>query len=201
MSSNQCTCPICFEYFTDSTENITNTPCNHKFHSSCLFKNFEHRYECPLCRTELIKCIEEDDDEDEDEDDDEDDSSNSSSNSSTSSFEQSVSIKQMAKKLIELGYTFEDILLLHFGGSSHKQDIECPRWHADLAITDEDSTSTDESIGSHVKEYNEYEKKFYPEPKGLLDKLQVDIDYILEGTVAVSYTDSRSYASIVRNNK
>ena len=198
MSSTQCSCPICFEYFTDSLENITNTPCNHKFHSSCLFQNFEHRYECPLCRTELIKCTE-----DEYDDENSSNSSNSSNNSTSTSIEQSVSIQQMAKKLIELGYTFEDILLLHFGGSSHKQDIECPRWHADLAITDDESTdeSTDESIGSHVKEYNEYEKKFYPEPKGLLDKLQVDIDYILEGTVAVSYTDSRSYASIVRNNK
>ena len=56
-------CAICFDCFTPK-DACSTTPCGHKFHSACLFRNFEHRPECPLCRTELIKQPEEEDDDD-----------------------------------------------------------------------------------------------------------------------------------------
>ena len=87
-------CVICYESFTSSIPCST-TPCGHKFHSSCLFQNFEHRPECPLCRTELIKQKEEENDDDD-----------SSYYSEEEQFKQIVSIKQMADKLQTLGYPF-----------------------------------------------------------------------------------------------
>ena len=193
-------CAICYDCFV-STDACSTTPCGHKFHSACLFKNFEHRVECPLCRTELIKQPEEDDDDDEDDDEDDDDESESSyySNSESGSdneVTQLVSIKQMADKLASIGYTMEDILMFHFGGSDHPKDVSNPRWHSDVATTcasDSASTSTI-SVGSHILEYNKEEQKFYPESSSILERLQSDIDNILEGNLAVDYKDSRTYA-------
>ena len=180
-------CAICFDCFTPK-DACSTTPCGHKFHSACLFRNFEHRPECPLCRTELIKQPEEVDDDDDDEDDDDDDDDETEDGTETPT--QIVSIKQMADKLSELGYTIEDILMLHFGGSDHPKDIANPRWHSDLA------TATHSSVGSHILEYNEEEQKFYPEPKSILLRLNSDIDNIIEGNIAVNYKDSRTYAQV-----
>ena len=196
----ECTneCAICYDCFT-KTDACSTTPCGHKFHSKCLFQNFEHRPECPLCRTELIKQPEEEDDDvqegdgssfySEDEDDDDEPT-------------QIVSMKQMADKLTALGYTMEDLLMLHFGGSDHPKDIENPRWQADLANTENELTSSatasvSTSVGSHILEYNVQEKKFYPESKRILVKLNADIDNILEGNLAVKYTDTRTYAQVL----
>ena len=191
-------CAICYDCFT-KTDACSTTPCGHKFHSKCLFQNFEHRPECPLCRTELIKQPEEEDDDvqegdgssfySEDEDDDDEPT-------------QIVSMKQMADKLTALGYTMEDLLMLHFGGSDHPKDIENPRWQADLANTENELTSSatasvSTSVGSHILEYNVQEKKFYPESKRILVKLNADIDNILEGNLAVKYTDTRTYAQVL----
>ena len=184
-------CAICYDCFT-KTDACSTTPCGHKFHSKCLFQNFEHRPECPLCRTELIKQPEEEDD----------DVQEGDGSSFYSEPTQIVSMKQMADKLTALGYTMEDLLMLHFGGSDHPKDIENPRWQADLANTENELTSSatasvSTSVGSHILEYNVQEKKFYPESKRILVKLNADIDNILEGNLAVKYTDTRTYAQVL----
>ena len=78
----------------------------------------------------------------------------------------------MADKLASLGYTMEDLLMMHFGGSDHPKDIENPRWSADLGEEEDES-------------------------KSILLKLNIDIDNILEGNIAVKYTDTRTYAQVL----
>ena len=125
--NQECTseCAICYDCFAKN-DACSTTPCGHKFHSKCLFQNFEHRAECPLCRTELIKQPEEEEysDDDDEEDDEEEEEEEEP--------KQIVSIKQMADKLASLRYTMEDLLMMHFGGSDHPKDIANPRWSADL---------------------------------------------------------------------
>ncbi len=164
-------CAICYESFTSSIPCST-TPCGHKFHSSCLFQNFEHRPECPLCRTELIKQKEEENDDD------------SSYYSEEEQFKQIVSIKQMADKLQTLGYTIEDVLMLHFGGSSHPKDIENPRWKPDLVDDSDDDNTDTSSTNNH----------------SILIKINIDINNILEGNLAVKYTDTRTYAQVLSSS-
>ena len=179
-------CAICFDVFIKKDACFT-THCGHKFHSNCLFKNFEHRQECPLCRSELIKQKEPEEDDDYDNEDDEDEET-----------EQLVSIKQLADKLITFVYTMEDVLMLYFGGSNHLKDISNPRWKEDLAINNDNVESIDtKKIGSHYVEHNSYYNCVNPEPKGIIDRLQFDIDYILEGKIAVKYTDNRTYAQVL----
>ena len=197
IDSDENMCSICYDDF-DPKIACSMTPCGHKFHSSCLFQNFEHRNECPLCRTELIKSPEENN-----EDDDNEETINEVEEDEEEEVEDPISTKQMADKLISLGYTFEDVLLLYIGGSNNKKDMENPRWKADLAYKiNEEIPLKDEmpTVGSHYKEYNEYEKIFYPEPKGILQKLEDDIDYIMDGKIAVKYTDTRSYAQVVSSS-
>ena len=50
----------------------------------------------------------------------------------------------------------------------------------EIPIKDEIST-----VGSHYKEYNEYKKIFYLEPKGILQKLKNNIEYIMDEKIAV----------------
>ena len=167
--TSECTseCAICYDCFAKN-DACSTTPCGHKFHSKCLFQNFEHRPECPLCRTELIKQPEEEDDDVEEGDG----SSFYSEEEDEIESKQFVSIKQMADKLTSLGYTMEDILMMHFGGSDHPKDIANPRWSADLGEEEDES-------------------------KSILLKLNIDIDNILEGNIAVKYTDTRTYAQVL----
>ena len=172
-TTSECTseCAICYDCFT-KTDACSTTPCGHKFHSKCLFQNFEHRPECPLCRTELIKQPEEEDDDVEEGDG----SSFYSEEEDDIEPKQFVSIKQMADKLTSLGYTMEDILMMHFGGSDHPKDIANPRWSADLGDEEDES-------------------------KSILIKLNTDINNIMEGNIAVKYTDTRTYAQILLTNQ
>jgi hypothetical protein len=192
--TNECNeCAICYDCFT-STDACSTTPCGHKFHSKCLFQNFEHRPECPLCRTELIKQPEEDDD------DDDDESSYYSEEEEEEPVKQVASMKQMADKLASLGYTMEDLLMLHFGGSDHPKDIANPRWANDLNQDENGSTATTNStislVGSHIKQYDIYEK-IYKEPISMLEKLTADIENIVEGNLGVDYKDTRTYAQVL----
>ena len=204
-------CAICYECFTE-TDACATTPCGHKFHSTCLFKNFEHRPECPLCRTELIKQKEdeedvesyysdsegsEEDDEEEEEEEEED----------GEELKQLVSIKQLADKLFSLGYTMEDILMLHFG-SDHPKDIANPRYSADLNDDADENSSTSSStssptlsVGSHILEYNDEDQTFYPESKSVMLRLTSDIDNIFSGILAVKYTDVRTYAQVASSSQ
>lgn len=192
--TNECTtseCAICYDCFT-STDACSTTPCGHKFHSKCLFQNFEHRPECPLCRTELIKQPKEDDDDEE--------SSYYSEEEEEEPVKQVASMKQMADKLASLGYTMEDLLMLHFGGSDHPKDIANPRWANDLNPDENGSTATTNStislVGSHIKQYDVYEK-IYKEPDSMLEKLTADIENIVEGNLGVDYKDTRTYAQVL----
>lgn len=186
-------CAICYDCFT-LTDACSTTPCGHKFHSKCLFQNFEHRPECPLCRTELIKQPEEEDDEEEES------SYYSEEEEDEEPVKQIASIKQMANKLASLGYTMEDLLMLHFGGSDHPKDIANPRWANDLNPDENGSTettnSTISSVGSHIKQYDVYEQ-IYKEPNSMLEKLTADIENIMEGNLGVDYKDTRTYAQVL----
>jgi hypothetical protein len=194
--NQECTseCAICYDCFA-STDACCTTPCGHKFHSKCLFTNFEHRPECPLCRTELIKQPEEEDD-----DDEEESSYSSEDEEEEEPIKQIASIKQMANKLASLGYTMEDLLMLHFGGSDHPKDIANPRWANDLNPDENGSTettnSTISSVGSHIKQYDVYEQ-IYKEPNSMLEKLTADIENIMEGNLGVDYKDTRTYAQVL----
>jgi hypothetical protein len=196
---NECTseCAICYDCFT-TTDACSTTPCGHKFHSKCLFQNFEHRPECPLCRTELIKQPEEDDD-----DDDDESSYYSEEEDEEPVIKQVASMKQMADKLASLGYTMEDLLMLHFGGSDHPKDIANPRWANDLNPDENGSTTTTNStislVGSHIKQYDVYEK-IYKEPNSMLEKLSADIENIVEGNLGVDYKDTRTYAQVLASS-
>lgn len=44
-------CPICSEDFDENVE-VTQLPCSHFFHKSCLFQWFEMKHTCPICRNE-----------------------------------------------------------------------------------------------------------------------------------------------------
>jgi hypothetical protein len=69
MNNNECS--ICFSKIEDDN-NMTITECNHKFHSKCLMDSLAHgMYNCPLCRFELTKKIQNESEEYEDEYDEE----------------------------------------------------------------------------------------------------------------------------------
>ena len=66
------TCPICLDEINPLI-NIIRTECHHYFHSNCFLQNAAHnKFNCPMCRNELAK-LSEDEDEDEYDDDEEDD--------------------------------------------------------------------------------------------------------------------------------
>lgn len=45
-------CPVCHEEFV-AAEKVTEMPCSHCFHRSCLMRWLEKQNTCPLCRLEL----------------------------------------------------------------------------------------------------------------------------------------------------
>ena len=96
-------CAICMDDININT-NFTVTECGHRFHSSCMFSNMEHRTECPICRRELVEEKETDEDEDEEEDDEdyEDDEEED--------IEMKISCKQIAQKLESMNFKLEDLL-------------------------------------------------------------------------------------------
>ena len=47
------TCPICLEKLKKT--NVSITPCNHTFCTTCLLTSIQENNNCPLCRKELIK--------------------------------------------------------------------------------------------------------------------------------------------------
>ena len=125
-------CAICMDDIGAS--NCTVTECGHRFHSSCIFRNMMERIECPMCRKELVETPEdEDDDEDEDEDEDEDDEDDEDADANADDEdtepESHVTCKQMADKLISLGYTPADLLFFAIG---HRHSSETTRLTDDL---------------------------------------------------------------------
>ena len=156
-------CPICYEQL--NMINITVTRCGHTMHSSCIFTALETTDNCPMCRTQLCREIEDDDeseynenneniqqqdDEDDDEEDDEDEDE----------VESGPTVEQLAAKLQNMGYKPADFLMFIFSG-----------------------------LKSDNKE--RYSQEF-------MDKLDDDVEDIIDGTIPLSMRDTRSYADVAR---
>ena len=153
-------CPICYEQL--NMINITVTRCGHTMHSSCIFTALETTDNCPMCRTQLCREIENDDDESEDDelnenvqqqDDDEDDDEDEDE-------ESGPTLEQLATKLQNMGYKPADFLMFIFSG-----------------------------LKSDNKE--RYSQEF-------MDKLDDDVEDIIDGTIPLSMRDTRSYADVAR---
>jgi hypothetical protein len=155
-------CPICYEQL--NMINITVTRCGHTMHSSCIFTALETTDNCPMCRTQLCREIEDDDDESEDdelnenveqqEDDDEDEEEEEEEE------ETGPTVEQLTTKLQNMGYKPADFLMFIFSG-----------------------------LKSDNKE--RYSQEF-------IEKLDDDIEDIIDGTIPLSMRDTRSYADVAR---
>jgi hypothetical protein len=99
-------CPICMDNICLTTDCCT-TECGHRFHSSCLFKNFTNSVGCPLCRKELIEYPDEDEDEDiDDEDEDEYEENSQDEEPST----KKLTIVQIHNAIKKQGYSEKDLI-------------------------------------------------------------------------------------------
>lgn len=105
------TCAICMDDIQEC-KNCTTTECGHTFHSTCIFQNLCHRIECPMCRAELIAVPEEEDDEEEDDEDDDSDEEFDGVGEAPR-----MSVANLTKRLVSMGYTMEDMVMAHLGGS------------------------------------------------------------------------------------
>jgi hypothetical protein len=114
-------CAICLCELTAT--NFTSTECGHRFHSSCVFKSLMVRgVGCPLCRRELTDAPPPNDDDESEDEYDESDMSDSEADdildSRTVSTVQSsprLTCKQVAEKIISMGYTPADIMYVAIG--------------------------------------------------------------------------------------
>jgi len=97
-------CPICF----NSIEGINccTTECGHKFHSSCLFKNFKNSMACPLCRQVLVEVPVEEEEEEEDDYEYEEEESEESEDED----KRKLSIRQLHEALKKQGYSETDFI-------------------------------------------------------------------------------------------
>lgn len=158
-------CPICYENM--EMINVTIARCGHTFHASCLFKALELKTDCPMCRTQLINILEEDDDdedddsEDDDEDDDEDleDEDEDDEDIEDESEIRKVTHEQLATKLTHIGYTPADFLRI---------------------------------AGCRVKSENDgkYVCAFFR-------KFHEDVEKIILGEIKMADRDTRTYAQVV----
>ena len=84
------------------------------------------RIECPMCRKELVETPEEEEDDDEEYEDDEDADNEDAEEDADEDADQesSITCKQMADKLISLGYTPADLLFFAIG---YRHSSESPR--------------------------------------------------------------------------
>jgi hypothetical protein len=104
-------CAICMDDI--GTKNCTVTECGHRFHSSCIFRNMMERIECPMCRKDLVDMPEEEEEEDDEEYEESVDEEGEDEEEAPR--ERDVTCKQMADKLLSLGYTPADILYFAIG--------------------------------------------------------------------------------------
>ena len=112
-------CAICMDDIIEC-KNCTTTECGHTFHSSCIFSNLCHRIECPMCRTALIDLPEEEEDDEDGSESGSDDDSDEESEAGTDaehSTEPRMNIANLTKRLVTMGYTMEDMVMAHLGGS------------------------------------------------------------------------------------
>lgn len=136
-------CAICMDDIQTHT-NCTTTECGHTFHASCLFRNLFHRLECPMCRAALVSPPEvEGEDEDEESDAEEsDDEESVDEEASESESEPKLAIQNITKRLTSMGYTMEDVVLAHLGGS-FCQIVKGAQHHSDEFFDKIDQTLDD----------------------------------------------------------
>lgn len=114
-------CPICYEEI--NMINMTVTRCGHVMHSSCVFTALEAAPCCPMCRTQLMRDLQDDDEEDEDEDDEQDEDDDEEDEQQEQEEEDTrVSVEQLSKKLQNMGYTPADFLMMYFYGDNIKTE-------------------------------------------------------------------------------
>ena len=169
-----CECPICYDCMTDI--NITTTQCGHKFHSSCIFNNLKYGLDCPLCRTELVKGVEENEDEDEDEESyyssddededqsqDDDDSDEEEENEENRKPKFDFTMEQVAQKMQKMNISYSDFIgyILLYSNKQMKEDDK--------------------------KKYNRKHSK----------KIEELLDDIVDYKISVDYRDTRTYADVV----
>jgi hypothetical protein len=153
-------CPICYEQL--NMINITVTRCGHTMHSSCIFSALETTDNCPMCRTQLCRDLEEDDDESEDNELNENIQQDDDDDEDEDEVESGPTVEQLAAKLQNMGYKPADFLMFIFSG-----------------------------LKSDNKE--RYSQEF-------MDKLDDDVEDIIDGTIPLSMRDTRSYADVARIN-
>ena len=114
-------CPICYEQI--NMINATITRCGHVMHSSCVFTALESSPSCPMCRTQLMRDIDEEEEEEEEYDDEEEEDQEDENQSGESADQDTrISVEQLAKKLQNMGYTPVDILMMYFSGDNIKTE-------------------------------------------------------------------------------
>uniref|UniRef100_A0A6C0BAC2 RING-type domain-containing protein n=1 Tax=viral metagenome TaxID=1070528 RepID=A0A6C0BAC2_9ZZZZ len=161
-------CPVCYEELT--MINVTITRCGHVMHSSCIFTALEAAPCCPMCRTQLMRDLEdededeEDQDEEEDDEDDEDQDDEDQDEDEGEEHDSEVSLEKLSAKLQNMGYTLTDFLSVWLSHSNLKKE--------------------------NPEKYN----------KELEDKLADDVFGILDGSIPLSSRDKRTYAAVVREN-
>lgn len=132
-------CCICYEEFGSSCANRCTTSCGHVFHTGCLLKNAEYRDECPMCRAVLLERNNEDEDEDEDGDSDSeynyDDDADDDDDDGV--HRANVTVEQVTKKMMNLGYTMEDFIYIFMGRVVHEKDAEIKKWKDRETLHDE----------------------------------------------------------------
>jgi hypothetical protein len=111
-------CPICYEEIT--MINATITRCGHVMHSSCIFMSLETSPCCPMCRTQIARETEDDDEdvfeESVDEEDPDEENQEEGPNEEDPNQADDVSVEQLAAKMKGMGYTMTDVLMLFFSG-------------------------------------------------------------------------------------
>ena len=174
-----CECPICYDCMTDI--NITTTQCGHKFHSSCIFNNLKYGLDCPLCRTELVKGVEEDKEEDEDDEDDDDEESYYSSDDDEEDDNEDddddqdeenrkpkfdFTMEQVAQKMQKMNISYADFIgyILIYSNKQMKEDDK--------------------------KKYNRKHSK----------KIEELLDDIVDYKISVDYRDARTYAEVLTSS-
>ena len=171
-----CECPICYDCMTDI--NITTTQCGHKFHSSCIFNNLKYGLDCPLCRTELVKGVEENEDEDEDEesyyssddeedDEEEDDDNNNNNNEEIKTPKFDFTMEQVAQKMQKMNISYADFIgyMMFYSNKSQMKE---------------------EDKKKYTKKYSK--------------KVEEMMDDIIEYKISVDYRDTRTYAEVVSSS-
>jgi hypothetical protein len=144
-----------------------------------------------LINTEDEEDDEEDGEDDEDDEEDDDDESTIHIPHDSESFKDAnVTISQLSNKLQSLGYTFEDLLVMHFGGSMHPKDLQNKRFGMKLDEEDTDFPYVffDEPTSDEIP-YPEVGYKHRDNiSKNIIERMATDMTDILSSKIPVDYT-------------